>query len=62
MFNPLVEYIVPGALRTACAFRLLAVHTIKHLLVSMSEFGDKLPASTVIYALAAIVATLYTVR
>jgi hypothetical protein len=38
------------------------VHTLKHLLISMSEFGDKLPASTVVYALAAIVATLYTVR
>jgi hypothetical protein len=53
---------VPGALRTACAFRLLAVQTINRLLLSMSEFGDKLPASTVIYAAVAIVATVYTAR
>jgi hypothetical protein len=53
---------VPGALRTACAFRLLAVHTINRLLLAMSEFGDNLPASTVIYAVVAIVATVYTAR
>jgi hypothetical protein len=38
------------------------VHTINRLLLSMSEFGDNLPASTVIYAVVAIVAMVYTAR
>jgi hypothetical protein len=35
------------------------VQTINRLLISMSEFGDNLPASTVIVALAAICGALY---
>jgi hypothetical protein len=38
------------------------VHTFNKLLISMSEFGDNLPASTVIYALVAIVAMVYAAR
>jgi hypothetical protein len=38
------------------------VQTINRLLLTMSEFGDNLPASTVIYAVVAIVATVYTAR
>jgi hypothetical protein len=53
---------VSGRVAHDLCFSSVAVHTLKHLLISMSEFGDKLPASTVIYALAAIAATLYTVR
>jgi hypothetical protein len=47
------------SLRPARLRRQPAVHTINRLLISMSEFGDKLPASTVVYALAAICGFLY---
>ena len=47
------------ALRTAPARRLLAVRPIDKLLTLMSEFGDRLPASVVVYALAAILTVGY---
>jgi hypothetical protein len=51
-----------GTLPAAQALRLVAVHPINRLLASMSAFGDKLPASTVIYAVVAILATAYAAR
>ena len=48
-------------LPTATASRLLAVHPITKLLAAMSKFGDNLPASIVIYALAAVVTVVYAV-
>jgi hypothetical protein len=48
-------------LPTARASRLPAVRPINNLLSKMSEFGDKLPASVVIYALAAVVTVVFTI-
>lgn len=49
------------ALRTAPSRRLSAVHPVNKVLIVMSEFGDNLPASVVIYALAAIFTVVYVV-
>ena len=49
------------ALRAAPPRRLLAVRPLDKLLIVMSEFGENLPASVVIYAVAAIVAITYAV-
>jgi hypothetical protein len=38
------------------------VQTINRVLISMSEFGDNLPASTVLYALALVAIAIYAVR
>ena len=49
---------LPGVSRR----RLIAVRPINKVLTVMSEFGDNLPASVVIYALAAILTLAYGVR
>jgi hypothetical protein len=48
-----------AALRAARPRRLAVVPPIKRVLIAMSEFGDRLPASTVVYALAAVGAVMY---